>query len=257
MATKPIIGFSAGTEVMSKPAGGSPSCPPGLEYLTQLDQLIVHQQLELMEVITGFDFKNRYQIKNSLGQQVYFAYEESTFCCRCWCQSHREFSMTVTDNTGLEVIRMHRPWKYCSSAGSCCCADAADCCSDEITVESPPGQVIAKIRHAGSKWLPHLEVKDATDQVVFHIWGPSCCLCQTVCCTEDLDFKIYTKDGETEVGNIAKQWAGAVRECFTKVSHFGIQFPIDLDVKMKAALIGATMLIEYLYIESQHDGENQ
>ena len=33
---------------MAKPAG-NPNCPPGLEYLTQLDQLLVHQQLELME----------------------------------------------------------------------------------------------------------------------------------------------------------------------------------------------------------------
>ena len=28
-----------------------PGCPPGLEYLTQLDQLLVHQQVELFEGI--------------------------------------------------------------------------------------------------------------------------------------------------------------------------------------------------------------
>ena len=28
---------------------GIPQCPPGLEYLTQLDQLLVHQQVELIE----------------------------------------------------------------------------------------------------------------------------------------------------------------------------------------------------------------
>ncbi|XP_072035490.1 phospholipid scramblase 2-like [Amphiura filiformis] len=238
---------------MPKPESGVPGCPPGLEYLTQLDQLLIHQQLELLEVVTGFDFQNRYVIKNTMGQQVYFAMEQSSFCWRCACKSRRQFTMTITDNNGQEIVKMSRPFKCCSGMGQCWYAGCCDCCSDEITVESPPGEVIGKIKHGGSKWYPHLEVTDAHDDLVFHIWGP-CCLCQTICCQADLDFKVYAKDGVTVVGNIAKQWAGAVKECFTKVSNFGVQFPMDLDVKMKAMLIGATMLIEYLYIEAQQNG---
>lgn len=30
---------------------GVPVCPPGLEYLTMIDQLIVHQKVELLEGI--------------------------------------------------------------------------------------------------------------------------------------------------------------------------------------------------------------
>ena len=33
---------------MTKPAA-PPGCPPGLEYLSQVDQLIVKQQIELLE----------------------------------------------------------------------------------------------------------------------------------------------------------------------------------------------------------------
>ncbi len=71
-------------------------CPPGLEYLTEVDQLLVHQQIELLEskwsytatdyyalilynslftVLTGFETQNKYTVKNTLGQQVYFAAE--------------------------------------------------------------------------------------------------------------------------------------------------------------------------------------
>ena len=31
------------------PSQGVPGCPPGLEYLTQVDQLLVHQAVELLE----------------------------------------------------------------------------------------------------------------------------------------------------------------------------------------------------------------
>lgn len=47
-----------------------PDCPPGLEYLTQVDQLLVKQKVELLEAFTGYETNNQYTIKNSLGQNV-------------------------------------------------------------------------------------------------------------------------------------------------------------------------------------------
>ena len=37
---------------------------------------------------------------------------------------------------------------------------------------------------------------------------------------------------------------------FTDADNFGVTFPIDLDVKMKATLLGATILIDYVYFET-------
>ena len=34
---------------MVAPAEAPPGCPPGLEYLTQIDQLLVNQQVEIFE----------------------------------------------------------------------------------------------------------------------------------------------------------------------------------------------------------------
>jgi len=51
------------------------------------------------------------------------------------------------------------------------------------------------------------------------------------------------KDGDAPIGRISKQWSGLLKEVFTDTDNFGIQFPMDLDVKMKAVLMGACFLI--------------
>lgn len=47
-----------------------PNCPQGLEYLTAIDQLLVHQKVEMLEAFTGFETKNKFTVKNALGQKV-------------------------------------------------------------------------------------------------------------------------------------------------------------------------------------------
>lgn len=52
-----------------------------------------------------------------------------------------------------------------------------------------------------------------------------------------------SQDGSTQVGKISKQWSGFLREAFTDSDLFGVSFPMDLDVRMKATLLGAVFLI--------------
>merc|ERR1712029_882699 len=59
--------------------------PAGLEYLSQLDQLLVKQTVEMFEMFTGFETNNKYKVLNSLGQECYKAVEESDFCSRQFC----------------------------------------------------------------------------------------------------------------------------------------------------------------------------
>lgn len=58
-----------------------------------------------------------------------------------------------------------------------------------------------------------------------------------------LFLQILTMDEVSKIGKISKQWTGLLREMFTDSDNFGIQFPMDLDVKMKAVMIGACFLI--------------
>lgn len=46
-----------------------------------------------------------------------------------------------------------------------------------------------------------------------------------------------------EIGRISKKWGGLAREMLTDADNFGISFPVDLDVRLKAVLLGALFLI--------------
>ena len=40
-----------------------------------------------------------------------------------------------------------------------------------------------------------------------------------------------------EVGKITKQWSGLGKEMFTDADNFGINFPMDLDVKVRSIAV--------------------
>merc|ERR1719516_656259 len=220
------------------------NCPPGLEYLTMIDQLIVKQKLEALEAIAGVmglrpRTSNKYKIKNVLGQNVYKAVEDTDCCTRIACGPARPFDMIIKDNADREVIHLNRPLR-CST----CCFP---CCLQSLEVSSPPGTVIGYVNQLWTCIKPKFEVTDADGNVALIIQGPWC----TFSCAGDVEFKIMTPDGEHEVGRISKQWTGLLKEAFTDMDNFGITFPMDLDVRCKATLIGACFLIDYMFFEKK------
>ncbi|XP_033764118.1 LOW QUALITY PROTEIN: phospholipid scramblase 2-like [Pecten maximus] len=222
-------------------------CPKGLEYLTKLDQLIIKQQMENLEVFTGWEAANKYKILNTNGQQVYFAAEESGMCGRQCCGSSRGFSLHITDNTGQEIIKCVRDFKCC--VGLCWLANF-DAWAHEIAVEAPVGTVVGYVRQERSLWTPHYSIRDASRETVFNIKGPCCVV--NGCCW-DQDFIVWSKDWTDEVGKISKKWSGFTRELNTEVDNFGINFPMDLDVKLKAVMLGAVFLIDFIFFEQKQN----
>ncbi|KAI6649712.1 Phospholipid scramblase 2-like [Oopsacas minuta] len=218
------------------------SCPPGLEYLTLIDQILVHQQVELWEVVTAYQTANRYIVKNTLGQQIYFAAEESNLCCRQYCGINRPFELSILDNSQKEVIHMVREFA-CST--HCYCFWI----KQRLEVQSPPGQVIGYVRQDCSFWNPRFTCMNAEEQEILTISGSMLALCCLQYAPE-IKFEVASLDG-TVVGSVIKQWSGLAKELFTSADNFGISFPMDLDVRMKAVMIGACFLIDYIFFENQ------
>ena len=68
---------------MTKPEA-IPGCPPGLEYLTQIDQLLVHQQVELFEGQTHV-FSFIIQVQHYLCLNIIIPYYFTSECTLIKC----------------------------------------------------------------------------------------------------------------------------------------------------------------------------
>ncbi|KAL7982969.1 hypothetical protein Chor_013575, partial [Crotalus horridus] len=185
----------------------SAGIPPGLEYLTQVDQVLIHQKVELVEAFIGFEGNNKYEVRNSLGQHIFHAEEQNDCCTRNCCGTLRRFSMRLDDPSGREVIRL-------------------------MEVQCPPGATIGYVVQTWHPFMPRFSIQNVEKETV------------------------KTRDESRGVGRISKQWSGLLKEIFTDTDNFGIQFPIDLDVKVKAILLGACFLIVSLAPELRKDDES-
>ena len=115
-----------------------------------------------------------------------------------------------------------------------------------IKVESPPGTPVGMVQQKLTKVYPEYYIKDATGAQVLKIRGP-CCMCKFC----DIDFIICTLEGE-EIGKVTRQFSAAsLAKDYIGVNSdsFGITFPIDLDVKIKAVLLAACFLIDFMFFE--------
>jgi len=208
--------------------------PSGLENLAMVDQLIIEQKVKF----TWFEAQNEYKVLNSQGQEVFAAVEKDTGCCnRQFCGNCRAFEMNILDSGGQEVLHLVRPLrcKYC----------CFPCYLQELEVHSPPGTIIGSVEQQWSICYPKLIIKDDRGNTEMRIDGPFAAFK----CGSDVDFTVTSATDGSEVGKISKHWGGLPKEMSTDADDFGINFPMDLDVKVKATLLGAAFLIDFMYFE--------
>ncbi|CAL2043321.1 unnamed protein product [Caenorhabditis brenneri] len=225
-----------------------PGVPPGLEYLTQLDMIQIYQIKELIEILTNWDTKNKYVMKNVNGEQCYYAFEESDCCERQLCGPQRGFVMHIVDNFKREVLTINRDFKFCGNGCGGCCS--CECCLQECTVSTPTMGLLGTIRQKFGCLTSNFDVMDANGQVFCEINGPDFCV---LLGCGDKEFSIRTANTDQVIGAITKKWGGFFREAFTRADTFFVGFPKDLDVKLKGVLLGATFLIDFMQFEQPNN----
>ncbi|KAF8250627.1 Scramblase-domain-containing protein [Wilcoxina mikolae CBS 423.85] len=87
--------------------------------LLENSALVIQRQLELGNILIGYEQANKYAIMDPDGNSVGFiAEEENSFTkllMRQWARTHRSFLTHVFDKHGVEVLRFHRPFSFVNS----------------------------------------------------------------------------------------------------------------------------------------------
>lgn len=230
---------------MNKPQGIT-NCPNGLEYLAVLDQIFVEQKVQVHGVIPASEGQNSYFVKNSKGEKIYYAEEHSDALGRTICGHRRMFDMTITDKDGNVVLNLFHPL----ACDYCCCP----CWLQRIEVATASGTLLGKVIQKWSLWVPKFVVTKKK-KVIFLIKGQYC-TCSCCCGSIDVQFKIINPYDKSKIGCISKYVSGIVTDISSDADDFGISFPMETDIKMKAVLLGAIFLLDYMYFET-HSLQNR
>ena len=98
-----------------------------------------------------------------------------------------------------------------------------------------------------SCFSPEFQIKDSSGHDILMIRGQD-----NACGCTGFSFKILTLDGECETGE-GEQQIGVIEKRYGPKygsDILDITFPMDLDVKVKATILGAAFLIDYKYFST-------
>ncbi|XP_014237697.1 phospholipid scramblase 1-like isoform X1 [Trichogramma pretiosum] len=234
--------------------GNTTILPPGLLSLMRLDRLFVEHELPAgIEALRRLDNERRYRVTTAEGEHIYSAIEESSACGRCCLGRHRDWDFHLVEQRPAtdrrEVLRIARS-RRCESC-------FFPCCLQEMSVyDSASGELLGTLAQNWNALRPSFSVRDAYGEPVLGLKGPLHLRC---CGPRELDFIINsTGKQQSSVGVITKKWSSDLARSFFKDGQsIGIGFPVDLDVKIKAVLLGACFLIDFMYFEDNDNGRRR
>jgi len=232
--------------------------------LGEVNKVVVSQTVEKVETATRWLFlgcckvetENRYEVHDLDTKKLLLVADEVSpwcmrnpclfcdcicLCCHSDCSARRSFTLNLTTSSlnNPLVLEMDRP----------CRSDCLPCCLQKISVRDKSG-LLGSVQQITNCVLPCtmcglFQITDCNNEVIYTINTP--CVLTTCCCTEG-SFTILDMEGE-EVGEIARQSAYMVKVTHSDADRFMINFPDECSVEMKAVLLGALFLFDFLFYE--------
>lgn len=195
-----------------------------MDTLADIDGLVVRQKKEWTEILTGFETRNRYECLDLQGQLLFQAAEVGTsFLSRMFLKALRPFQIQIVTSDGNTLLRLQRPFRFYFH---------------EIRVYSPDDRLLGTVKREFSLLRRLYSVSHPSGEDRLELFGPI---------LHPWTFEIRRR-GQT-CGKITKKWSGFGKELFTDADNFGIEFPPQAPAALKAVLLGAVFLIDFVHFE--------
>jgi uncharacterized protein YxjI len=200
-----------------------------LQNLAAASALMVKQQKEWGEILTGFETKNKYEVADHWGNPMFQAEEEggsfATIMTRFLLTALRPFTMHIFSTDGKGLLLLKRPFRFYFH---------------ELEVCKANGAPLGTVKRRFSILRRRYSVLDRHGNEIYQLFGPI---------LHPWTFQI--KKGNEELGKITKKWSGLLKESVTDADNFGINFPKGIELGKKAILLGAVFLIDFVHFENK------
>ncbi|XP_064458939.1 phospholipid scramblase 3-like isoform X2 [Ornithodoros turicata] len=203
----------------------------GLQFLANSEWLHMRLNPRDPTMYNMYIYKNRHVL----------VFEEPTnWCCVILCPGNRPFDMPGrrSENT---VMMLRRPLRWESAVCGCFCC----CCLQKMIVEAPESQVVGYVQENCSIFRSLFTILDAHKEPVLKVGGVKTWSILP-CCPARKGFGIETKDRSHVIGYIIFD---TVPKLAKRLQRFIVAYPKDLDVGVKATLIGCAMLLRFMFYD--------
>lgn len=197
-----------------------------MHELAPVQGFLIDQSLEAIEVVTGFETRNRYDIRTSAYDSLYWAVEETgSVLARVLLGGWRPFEVAVRSRIDEPVLTVRSPFRWFFH---------------EATIAGATGEPLGTVQRSFGILRRRYEVRDASDGSAYGLTGTL---------LHPWTFEVV-RDG-SRCGRIVKRWSGLFRETGSDADRFEADFPEDWPERHKALLLGAVLLLDFAHFESR------
>jgi len=259
--TQPVIKTQPNGEAqtwMPRPVARNANVTPGLEYLDVLESVILRQKIDVAELVTGFEQKNRFKIIDEATGFIIGKFQEESDCFeRQCCKANRSFTATVNDSTDHTLFTMHRPLQ-CPCVCPCVpCfrfgGSTTTCCGNSVTVKSGTGAVLGTVTMNTTFAVPcgamYFTLSDSAGNPQFRMGGN---VMEFGCGSGpgggglcgDKPIYLENMSGQRLL-TLTKVWEGFGKNVLTRADTFKVPFLPNMSADLKATLIAAVILMDF------------
>ena len=237
--------------------------PDPMEELKNCTGVLIRQQPEYYEAITGCETANRYHVFGQTPQGMKYLFkcrEISGFCMRNCCPSNqREFNMDIIHIASQDQMSPSFTKRFANAFKPFKCPICCICRPEMFLTINEDSKYVGKVKHVCTFLDPQFDIYDSENRLKY-IVDADCCQCG-LCCANNLCgklsqavFNIYNGTGNNPVGTIIKKPAN-MAEMFTDADSYQVNFPADANEYDKFLMIALGLMIDYQYFETDNTSE--